>query len=237
MIKELNHVGLRMLDLDKGLHLYRDTLGGQVILNALSLDGKGHIIYVQMGNTVIELILTRDAAAQGYAHLAFLLKGKDLDAMYEKLLGQGYAFSMAPKLAGTGNGRLAFFDNGAGLTLELVERTEDIRRTPFATEAFQKLDHITVCVPADHQADTARIFVQELGFVRENDRRFRLGDDVIEMEDMAPGRSTLDNLVFHVKDAAATEALLRQNGYAPERQGNALALIGPGGEKLVFEQK
>ena len=145
--------------------------------------------------------------------------------------------ALAHKLAGTGNGRLAFFDNGAGLTLELVERTEDIRRTPFATEAFQKLDHITVCVPADHQADTARIFVQELGFVRENDRRFRLGDDVIEMEDMAPGRGTLDNLVFHVKDAAATEALLRQNGYAPERQGNALALIGPGGEKLVFEQK
>ena len=36
---ELNHVGLRMLDWTR-LHLYRDTLGGQVILNALSLDGR-----------------------------------------------------------------------------------------------------------------------------------------------------------------------------------------------------
>ena len=117
-----------------------------------------------------------------------------------------------------------------------MERTEDIR-PPFATEAFHQLDYLTVCVPADHQADTVRIFVQELGFVQENDRRFRLGDDVLEMEDMAPGRSTLDNLVFHIKDAAATEALLRQNGYAPERQGNEFALTGPAGEKLVFVQK
>ncbi len=237
MVKELNHVGLRMTDLEQGLRLYRDALGGKVILDAWALDGKGHIIYVQMGNTIIELILTKDPTAQGFAHLAFLLKGQDLDKAYAKIAKQGYFFSIPPKMAGTGNGRLAFFDNGAELTLELIERTEDIRLQPFHSSLFTKIDHIAVAVPKDKQADTARIFVEELGFTKESDVRFSLGDDAVEFIRPTSETHPVDSLVFHTTNASAVMACLSDEGLSPEQTAPGhVEVIGKAGEKLVFLQ-
>ena len=236
MVKELNHVGLRMVDLEQGLRLYRDALGGKVILDAWALDGKGHIIYVQMGNTIIELILTQDPTAQGFAHLAFLLKGQDLDNAYAKIAKQGYFFSIPPKPAGTGNGRLAFFDNGAELVLELIERTEDIRLEPFSSNLFTKIDHIAVAVPRERQADTGRIFVEELGFTRESDVRFSLGDDAVEMILPTSQTHPVDSLVFHTTNASAVIACLSDEGLAPQQTAPAqIDVLGHAGEKLVFQ--
>lgn len=235
VIRELNHVGLRTTDLEAGLKLYRDALGGRVILDAYALDGKGHILYVQMGNTVVELILTGDKAAEGFAHLAFLLEGRDLDAWYERLTAEGYAFSIPPRTAGTGNGRLAFFDNGTGLTLELIERTEDIRLEPFAARAFTALDHIAVCVPEAGRADTARIFTEEFGFAREGERRFRKGADRVEIVAPYPGSRAVDHLAFRTADMEKTLAALRAAGLRPVKDpAGTVTATGVAGERLVF---
>ncbi len=40
MIKELNHIGIRAGDFEKTLDFYQKTLGGTIIRDSRSLDGK-----------------------------------------------------------------------------------------------------------------------------------------------------------------------------------------------------
>jgi catechol 2,3-dioxygenase-like lactoylglutathione lyase family enzyme len=75
---------------------------------------------VQLGESVVELLCPRqpDPARLGLEHVAFSVD--DLDGTYEKMKAAGAAFSVPPKAAGSGVGRVAFFSDPDGIRVELL---------------------------------------------------------------------------------------------------------------------
>ncbi|HML48811.1 MAG TPA: VOC family protein, partial [Clostridia bacterium] len=105
MVKEINHIGIKSYRMEDTLHFYVDLLGGEVIKNAGSTDGRFRFVYVQIASGVVELITSLEEKDQGFAHVAFLLADKSLDAHHDAVCAQGCTFTLAPKLSSSGDGR------------------------------------------------------------------------------------------------------------------------------------
>lgn len=98
-------------------------------VNVLGLKKVGHfdernIIFVQAGNTTIEIVERNEPLSLsriGWAHFAFEVP--DMDAAYQELTAKGIAFHIPPKLFPETQPavKLAFFKDPDGNELELVE--------------------------------------------------------------------------------------------------------------------
>ena len=234
MVREINHVGLSACDFDDVIHFYVDFLGGRLIRNAVSADGKARYVYIQLASGVVELLGCREPAKQGFAHVAFLLKGKTLDEKAARIAATGIEFPVPPKVAGSGNGRLAFFTDRSGIRFELLEREEDIR-VPFAGNgricAFD-----SIVLRTKTSADVlAPFYATELGLHRSSPDRFTLGPDCLAVEngeEDAIARIALR--AFHPDDLQRD---LEREGYditdgVP--YGAAYTFLGPARERIAI---
>jgi catechol 2,3-dioxygenase-like lactoylglutathione lyase family enzyme len=253
-IKELNHVAIRTADMDKALHLYKDILGGTVIRDAHTPDGKGHFVYVQIVDGVIELIQGKSGEDNlGLQHIAYLVTDDtDLDAFAAELKGKGYRFTVEPKLSASGDGRLCFFEDKSGAIFELIKRKENIRIPNLKNPRVLEFDHISVRLHDSNYRECADFYLGAMGFkVRRILEKsgsvmsyYSWNKDTLETL-YAAGRDKdlkpLGHIAFRVADCAGTKAYLEGFGIeCPEPKESAMGgfnilnVKGPDGETLEF---
>ncbi len=78
----------------------------------------------------------------GYVHVAFLVD--NVDSTYALLSKQGYSFTVTPKMAGSGRGRLAFFNDPNGVKIEIIQRDDSFRIPKIIGEKIRSFDHISL---------------------------------------------------------------------------------------------
>ena len=128
MLKELSHIGVKTWDLEKSMAFYIDRLGGDVVRDVYSVDGKSRYIYAEIAQCIVELIPAESENDQGVEHTAFLLLDKSLDETFERSVAAGAGVDVAPRTAYSGVGRLCFLTEPSGLRIEIVEREEHLRK-------------------------------------------------------------------------------------------------------------
>ena len=138
-------MGITVSDLDRSLAFYRDLLDGEVVVDTrVASDGLAevvavpdsvlHLVLIQLGNTVLELIQYDEAPGKphvignndvGAMHVAFAVD--DIQAAYVDLSARGVQFNAPPytftaadsaSIAGV---TIAYFRDPDGVQLELVQ--------------------------------------------------------------------------------------------------------------------
>jgi catechol 2,3-dioxygenase-like lactoylglutathione lyase family enzyme len=187
MIYELNHVGGPVQDLDASLAFYTD-LGAQIV-DTLFMEGpKVTRVHLQLGTGLIELLHNQNPspdATYGLNHIGFMTD--DLDNDYARLIAAGYAELSPPKVAGSGQGRLAFLADPNGNRVELLQRTEEFRIPPITTTPLRRLAHIALDAPDLAAATT--FYADHLGLPQDNNT-FRLREDTLKLSPTWPAATT-----------------------------------------------
>jgi catechol 2,3-dioxygenase-like lactoylglutathione lyase family enzyme len=145
MIYELNHAGIVIRDLEVSLRFYQDVLGAQVVARNFIPSNQTDVVYAQIAGGMIELLHRHQPAPGevfGITHIGFMTD--DLDADYRALVGSGCEPLVAPKVAGTGIGRLAFLADPNGARVELLQREVDFRTVPVEHAIIKSFDHYSV---------------------------------------------------------------------------------------------
>ena len=254
VVRELNHVAIRVACMEESLRLYKDLLGGKIIRDAKSPDGKSHFVYIQLAEGVIELIKgTPGADNLGFQHIAFLTaKDKDINSATDAVRSRGYQITVEPKPAASGNGYLAFFKDIGGTTFEFIQRDEDIRIPGLENESILEFDHISILVDDESINDTRELITGPLGM---KERRifekpgttmeyYRLGPDTIELL-YGKGRpcptQPIDHIAFRLPCVKEMHRYLVENGIAAtEPKESSLggffitSATGPDGEIIEF---
>lgn len=252
MIKELNHVAVRSGDMEKAIHFYVDVLGGTVIRDASSPDGKGRFVYVQIVDGVIELIKGKPGSNNlGLQHVAYLVD-EPLEEIHRRLVEMGYHFTVEPKLSSSGDGYLAFFEDSSGAIFELIQRNENIRIPGLKNDWIEEFDHISIRVSDDCYKKCEEFYLQTLGFkirrVMEKTNSvmsyYKLGPDTLETlysQGKPKVEKPLGHIAFRVKDCFKMKKHLESYGICcaePKESGmggfNIMNVTGPDGEILEF---
>ena len=238
LIRQVDHVCVKALDITAAIRFYADVLGGQVISDTLSPDGKTRFVCVNYRGGVVELINAAEPAAQGYAHLAFLVDEGTLDAAYGRLALAGYDFTVKPRATSSGHGRLAFFRDASGIVYELIERSASIRQAPLRTGRVMGIDHLTLSVRQAHWDAAAAFFMETLGFSRLSPNSFRFGADTVEFEPFDERYPGIRCVVFQVESCEAITADLRGLGYdITLRDQSSAVMRGVARERIVFVRR
>lgn len=116
---KFDHVGIRVLDMEKSKKFYTDILQCEIIKDYQS--DKMHVIFLDAGGVVLELIYKEANEKRNYGpveHLAF--KVEDLNEKIEFLKKQGIELNGGPKIVD--DSRLVFFDGPNSERIEFVEK-------------------------------------------------------------------------------------------------------------------
>lgn len=248
MIRELNHAGLRTGNIDKAMEFYVDILGGRVIRDASSTDGQGRFVYVQLAEGVIELVKCRpEDQGLGLGHIAFLIdRDKALENVCETVKGLGCHFTVEPKTAASGDGKLAFFEDGSGAVFEFIQREENIRIPGLVNEHLKAFDHISIGVTEEKRQQCMNFYetvmgLKAVGMMEEDDKRmhyYGLGPDALEV--CCSADKGLLHLGFLVADCLGTKEYLEGRGIccsepvSSKAGGYRMEAQGPDGEVLEF---
>ncbi|MGC4942002.1 VOC family protein [Kribbella sp. DT2] len=188
MIYELNHVGGPVQDLDTSLAFYTD-LGAQVV-DRLFMEGpKVTRVHLQLGTGLIELLHNQNPAPDatyGLNHVGFMTD--DLDGDYARLIAAGYSELTPPKIAGSGQGRLAFLADPNGNRVELLQRAEEFRIPPITTGPLRRLSHIALDAPDLTAATT--FYGTHLGLQQTDPETFRSSQDTLKLSPTWPATTT-----------------------------------------------
>ncbi|HZC27495.1 MAG TPA: VOC family protein [Actinopolymorphaceae bacterium] len=255
MIYELNHVGIRIRDLDKSLAFYTGRLGGEVVSEAYIPSSRTDCVYLQVADGLVELLRPADpppGATFGLDHIAFMTD--DLDGEHQRLAAAGFAFSVLPKVAGTGRGRLAFLSDPSGVRVELLQREENFRIPPLPGGPVRSLDHYSVA--ADDLAASVAFYGGKLGLLplatlTDTDEHatlsyFHLGSDSVELAhtaEPAADAPRIRHIALRVDDAEATTTTFRAAGVPVEPgypratgtgHGQVAAIRDPDGVRLLL---
>ena len=156
MIKELNHSGIVVRDLDASLAFYQRAFGAVIVFQSIIPASQTDVVYLQIAGGIIELLHPRTPGRDesfGITHIAFM--SDDLDGDYQRLVSHGAAELVAPKVAGTGVGRLAFVSDPNGARVELLQRDLALRSEPVEHRHVAAFDHYSVIA---NDLDAARAF-------------------------------------------------------------------------------
>ncbi len=199
MIYELNHVGVRIRDLASSLEFYTGVLGAQVVDEAYIPGSRTDCVHIQVADGLVELLRPADPPPDttfGLDHVGFMTD--DLDGEHERLAAAGFTFSVPPKVAGSGRGRLAFLADPSGVRVELLQREEEFRIPPITSGPARSLDHVSVAAE-DLEASTAfyggELGMRTLATLADVERDatlayFHLGPDAVEL--VHPAQPALD---------------------------------------------
>jgi|GEM_PF-1647322 len=255
MIREINHVGIRVANMDASLRLYRDLLGGTVIRDTHSADGTKHIVYVQLALGVVELIggdFPEDDHT-GLDHVAFLLaQDTDIHTAISAVQDAGYTVMVKPTPTMAGDGYIAFFKDMANCKYELIQRKENTRIPDLKNERIKKFDHISIRVDNDSAENTRHLVQDVLGLAA--GRTLEIGDNswksycvnsdnigLFDSKDKPRPENPLALLVFDVVDCFdlhkhLTKHDIKATDVRPSGIGdyNLFFAVGPDGENLEF---
>lgn len=254
MIKELNHVAVRTGDIEASIKFYVDILGAKVVRDAVSSDGNSRFVYVQLVDGLIEIIKGKPGATNlGLQHVAFLTSyDTNINEVHDKLVEMGYHFTVEPKLASSGDGYLAFFEDASGVLFEIIQRKENIRIPNLKNEHLEEFDHISIRVTDESYKKCEDFYLNTMGFsVRKILKKpgstmsyYKCGLDTLETlyaEGKPKVEKPLGHIAFRVKDCFETKKYLESRGVicpAPKESGmggfNIMNVTGPDGEILEF---
>ncbi|MEV5967672.1 VOC family protein [Kribbella sp. NPDC051952] len=217
MIYELNHVGGPVEDLDASLAFY-DEIGAEVVDRLFMTSSRVHRVHIQLATGLVELLHKEVAdpeATYGLNHVGFMTD--DLDGDYARLISLGYGELSSPRVAGSGQGRLAFLSDPNGVRVELLQRAEEFRVPPITSGPVSQLSFIALAAP---DLDAAiEFYGTHLGMQRVesgDEVVFRLGTDAVKLSDSLPPSTTPIN---HLGLATTTPLADRQD---------------PDGNRMVF---
>ncbi|WP_328999585.1 VOC family protein [Kribbella sp. NBC_00709] len=199
MIYELNHVGGRVRDLEASLSFY-DGLGAEVVDRLFMNNSRVHRVHLQVATGLVELLhheASDPQATYGLNHVGFMTD--DLDGDYARLMALGYGEISSPRVAGSGQGRLAFLSDPNGVRVELLQRSEEFRVPPITSGPVQGLSYVAVAAPDVDAA--AEFYGTHLGMERVADDTFRLGADAVKLVPTAG--SSIDHLGLTATEPAA----------------------------------
>jgi hypothetical protein len=180
---------------------------------------QSRFVYIQLGDGVIELLSSKPSETNlGLQHVAFLVN-VDLNQAYEALLAQGLVFTVQPRLAGSGNGYLAFFREPGGAVFELIQREENIRIPDLKNDVLLAFASSTIEVPPDAFEPCAAFYRGPMGFsagpvnetVRGRVQHFRHGRDTIELAE-GTANPPLTRLTFQIASCSAMRDRLLEQG-------------------------
>lgn len=224
MIYELNHFGIAARDLEKSLAFYQNDLGAKIVYRGvIRRDGTDEvamdIVYLLIAGGLIELLHDRGPApgsAGGVLHIAFLTD--DLDGDYARLLGLGYAGLVAPKAAGTGAGRIAFFADPNGARVELIERDLQMREAAAGGGRAHVRAFARYAVRAGDMHAALRLYRDAAGMRVEEETaagvRLRLGDQSLELlrDGAGAGRAVFDHFALTVGEGGESGVVFDPDG-------------------------
>jgi len=250
MIRELNHFGIMVDDLDKTLEFYQKLDG--VITFSFSNERGVRIAYIQIAGSLLEFVcLPREIRSEGFQlridHLAFEVT--DLDSDYQRLIDAGCTADGGTRPANSGRGRLGFLRRPDGARIELLQR-EDIFRVDDAPDGIiTALDHYAYQVEDLEEAETFFRDVVGLTPLTHFDNAdgvrirsfFSIGTENLGLRrgTDAPG-GPFPLVVFRVEDVDAALAALAARGIEPVEpasdsrsgRGRAAVLVDPDGVRL-----
>ncbi|MFT7839910.1 VOC family protein [Saccharothrix sp. BKS2] len=142
----VDHVAIRVSDMERSLFFYRDLLGWEVVMD-LRLDGPGmeaalrapgvrvHNVMLRKDPLgMIELVQVHAPEVRPYdgtrrpldvgGLFTLSLNVEDIDACYEELTAKGVEFHSAPatiEVPGLGTTRIVFLSDPDGVAIELVQ--------------------------------------------------------------------------------------------------------------------
>jgi catechol 2,3-dioxygenase-like lactoylglutathione lyase family enzyme len=190
MIYELNHVGGRVRDLDASLEFY-GGLGAEVVDRLFMSGSRVNRVHIQLATGLVELLHHEEPDAQatyGLNHVGFMTD--DLDGDYARLMALGYDELSSPRVAGSGQGRLAFLSDPNGVRVELLQRTEEFRVPPITSGAVRAFSYVGIAAPDLDAA--AEFYGTHLGMEQVADDTFRLGADAVKL--LPSATTTIDHL-------------------------------------------
>lgn len=246
MLYELNHVGIVVGDLDASLAFYEGVLGARTVFRRFVESTQGDVLYLQVGNSLIELLHSHDRAEDsrtGITHIAFMTD--DLDGDYTSLIHAGVPSISEPRTASTGVGRLAFVRDPNGVGVELLQRDVVMRGEPVEHPIVAGFDHCSLTVadpdasygfyagllgmravePADSAVDAdATVRLSMAGQVLElRPRTAELADD-----------PTFSHIALRVHDIRRALAALAEHGVEGEPVDGGAVIRDPDGVAIVL---
>jgi catechol 2,3-dioxygenase-like lactoylglutathione lyase family enzyme len=246
VIYELNHAGILAEDLERSLSFYCLGLGGTIVFRKKRLDRSAEIVYVRLGDGLVELIgglrATADFGSYGPHHLGFMTD--DIDADFRRLVEWGAEPWLPPSPAGTGVGFTAFVLDRSGTRVELIERDPDFRAQPTGA-VYCSVEHYSVYT--DDPASSSEFYGGLLGMRAVSDASggyFSLGNDrlrvesttkpklsgvigctVVTVPDLDDVGARLENLGFTgEQDAASVDAKLDKSLLFRDPDGSAVVI-------------
>ncbi|MEU8225313.1 VOC family protein [Kribbella sp. NPDC048915] len=193
MINELNHVGGRVQDLEASLAFY-GGLGAEVVDRLFMPGARVNRVHIQLASSLVELLYHEEPdpqASYGLNHIRFMTD--DLDGDYARLMALGYAEISSPRVAGSGQGRLAFLSDPNGVRVELLQRSEEFRIAPITHGPVQEFTHIGIAAP--DFAAAVEFYGTHLGMTRVAEDTFRLGPDTLKL--IPPPATPIAHLDLH----------------------------------------
>ena len=127
-IKGLDHISIIVSDVEENLKFYRDILDFNVLKDFYDEKEKARIIFLNIGNSMLELIAPDKKPAKGekiiweerriggVEHIAFLVE--DMDKIYEYLRSKGIEFVLGP--LEFPEGKYGYFYGPEGVLLEVI---------------------------------------------------------------------------------------------------------------------
>lgn len=127
-IKGLDHISIIVSDLEENLRFYRDILGFSVLKDFYDDKERARIIFLNIGNTMLELIIPDEKPSKGVKttwekrnrggveHIAFLVD--DMDKMCNYLKSKGIDFILGP--LEFPEGKYGYFYGPEGVLLEVI---------------------------------------------------------------------------------------------------------------------
>ncbi|MBC7319081.1 VOC family protein [bacterium] len=127
-VKGLDHISIIVSDVEENLRFYRDILGFNVLKDFYDEKEKARIIFLNVGNNMLELIAPDEKPTKGekvswekrskggVEHIAFLVD--DMDRTYEYLKSRGIEFILGP--LEFSEGKYGYFYGPEGVLLEVI---------------------------------------------------------------------------------------------------------------------
>lgn len=240
MLYELNHFGIVVRDLDASLAFYEGLLGASTVFRRFVESTRTHVLYLQLGNSLIELLHPLQPAEgerTGITHIAFM--SDDLDGDYAALLGAGVESISQPRTASTGVGRLGFVRDPNGVGVELLQRDLVMRGAPVAHPLVAGFDHYALTVD-DAQASHA-FYAGLLGMRPAGDagstERLEMAGQVLELRARTPELADdpgFSHFALRVSDLDSALEALAEAGAEGRRADDAAVIYDPDGVAIVL---
>jgi len=127
-IKGLDHISIIVSDLEENLNFYRGTLGFSIVRDFYDEKEKARIVFLNVGNTMLELIAPDASPLEGMKtsweerkrggveHIALLVD--NMDETYNYLKSKGIDFILGP--IEFPDGKYGYFYGPDGVLLEVI---------------------------------------------------------------------------------------------------------------------